>query len=423
MLGTRYVSFLIIAAFSFVFKSSYALMDISPHAAEGVVDSIRSHIFVDSRHVKQKSRSLFCDSLSGPKCGDPMGSVSGTIPFPSEAQININLDVLHHALPLELWNFNYTSILTEYKYLLPSPSNLVLRDLPEGGRITSHYSMTLPSGTGLAKLEGRWLLEDSVSMETFLPAYIRFSQPVLIKNLWAELSIPPDFDNKSMVIVVFRLGTETVWTTEAIMDPGFTMDITNRGLDGHGPLRACDQIVIFSTVRGLKIVSIEFDSNLKEEVLVPTLLLVPGRDGTLMFKQEKVDASTLVNRQVISIKEAIEKGLELNFPARRPVDENALVAELVAKDIGIIAPVEKVYAAIRSGDLALPHELKKALLKHEKDINKIVKRLAKTALSAIVKTGGESDMIPQRSNQPRESSKDNELQSISDLFVAALMHL
>jgi hypothetical protein len=207
------------------------------------------------------------------------------------------------------------------------------------------------------------------------------------------------------------------------MDHGFTMDITNRGLDGHGPLRACDQIVIFSTVRGLKIVSIEFDNNLREEVLVPTLLLVPGRDGTLMFRHERVDAMALVNRQIISIKEAVEKGYELDFPERRPVDENILVAELVARDIGIIAPVDKVYGAIRSGELVLPHELKKALLKHEKDINRIVKRLAKKAISGIVKSGKDGDTVPKNSKPSSESQKDKELRSISDLFVAALMHL
>jgi len=399
------------------------LMDVSPFATEGVVDNIRSHIFVDRRHVKQKSKPVVCDSLNGPLCSDPTGAVSGTIPWGTNPTMHVDFDVLHHALPLDLWNFNYTSLFTDNQYVLPSPSSLVLRDLPESGRITTHYSMTLPSGHGLANLEGRWLLEDSVSMETFLPAYIRFSQPVIVKSLWAELSIPLDFDHstKPAVIIVFRLGSETVWTTEAILDHGFTMDITNRGMDGHGPLRACDQIVLFSTVKGLKIVSIEFDNNLKEEVLVPTLLLVPGRDGSLMFKQEKVDATAIVDRQVISLKEAIERGYELDFPSRsQSADENKLVAELVAKNIGMIAPVEQVYGAIKSGELVVPHELKKALLRHEKDIGKIVKKLAKTAISGIIQSTG-SDVRSVVKKEP--THHDKELQSISDLFIAALMHL
>ena len=402
----------------------HGVLDISPSAAEGVVDSIRSHIFVDRRHVKQKEGPLMCDSLGGPNCGANVGAVLGVLP-PSSTNIQVDLEVLHRALPLELWNYDYTPILTE-NYMLPAPSSLILRDLPEGGRITSHYSMSLPGGTGLAKLEGRWLLDDSVSMETFLPAYIKFSQPVLVKKLWADLSIPNDFVGKSVVIVAFRLGTETVWTTEAIIDRGFTMDLTSRGADGHGPLRACDQIVIFSTVRGLKIRSVEFE-DVKEQVLVPTVLLVPGRGGAFGFKHDKVDAVALASRQIISVKEAIEKGYELDFPNRDSETTEVSIAELVSKDIGMIVPIEKVYDAIRGGQLVVPHELRKALLKHEKDVERIVKSLAQRALNALVQT-------PQRNttevdspvkHKPKEnmSKKERELQSISDLFIAALMHL
>jgi len=403
---------------------SESALDISPSAAEDIVQNIRSHIFVDYRHVKQRNRPLVCDSLGGPHCGANSGAVSGVLPS-TNTNIQIDLNILHHALPLELWNYDYTSILTE-NYMLPAPSSLILRDLPEGGRITTHYSMSLPGGTGLAKLEGRWLLDDSVSMETFLPAYIKFSQPVLVKNLWAELSIPNDFLGKSVVIVAFRLGTETVWTTEAIIDQGFTMDLTSRGADGHGPLRACDQIVIFSTVRGLKIRSIEFE-DIKEQVLVPTVLLVPARGGALGFKHEKVDATALMSRQIISVKEAIEKGYELEFPKRESGTEQVSIAELVSKDIGMIVPVEKVYAAIRGGQLVVPHELKKALLKHEKDVDRIVRSLAKRALTALVRAqdgnGTVVDTTVKQKSTGVVSKKDKELQSISDLFIAALMHL
>jgi hypothetical protein len=403
-----------------------AVLDISPSAAEGIVENIRSHIFVDHRHVKQKEQPRMCDSLGGPNCGSNTEAVMGILPLVSDTRIQIDIDVLHRALPLELWNYDYTSIITE-NYMLPAPSSLILRDLPEGGRITTHYSMSLPGSTGLAKLEGRWLLDDSVSMETFLPAYIKFSQPVLVKKLWAELSIPGDFEGKSVVIVAFRLGTETVWTTEAIVDPGFTMDLTSRGADGHGPLRACDQIVIFSTVRGLKIRSIEFEE-LKEQVLVPTVLLVPGRGGAIGFKHEKVDATALISRRIISVKEAIEKGYELDLPSRETSDEGGSgIAELVVRDIGAIIPVEQVYDAIRGGQLVVPHELKKALLKHEKDVGRMVKSLAKKALSDLVKRhdGNITVPIPSDTNVPAKlpEKKERELQTISDLFIAALMHL
>lgn len=401
------------------------VLDVSPYAAEGIVDNIRSHIFVDHRHVKRKEQTVACDSLGGPLCGVNKGSVSGLIPTDSTSNLQVDIDVLHHALPLELWNYDYTSVLTD-NYMLPAPNSLILRDLPEGGRITTHYSMSLPGGSGLAKLEGRWLLDDSVSMETFLPAYIKFSQPVLVKNLWADLSIPSDFVGKSVVIVAFRLGTETVWTTEAIIDPGFTMDLTSRGADGHGPLRACDQIVIFSTVRGLKIRSIEFE-DIKEQVLVPTVLLIPGRGGSVGFKHEKVDATALMSRQVISVKEAVHKGYYLDFPNRGSDTPDTNLAELVARDIGMIVPVDQVFSAIKSGKLVVPHELRKALLKHEKDIDKIIKSLAKKALNALVQAPDYNKTSSNAQSDPISISpvkkRDRELQTISDLFIAALMHL
>ena len=417
-------TFLKCSILTIILRPADGVLDISPSAAYGVADNIRSHIFVDHRYVKRKEQTVLCDSLGGPLCGVNEASVTGILPIDTSRKLQIDLDVLHHALPLELWNYDYTSVLTE-NYMLPAPSSLILRDLPEGGRITTHYSMSLPGGSGLAKLEGRWLLDDSVSMETFLPAYIKFSQPVLVKNLWADLTIPSDFVGKSVVIVAFRLGTETVWTTEAIIDPGFTIDLTSRGADGHGPLRACDQIVIFSTVRGLQIRSIEFE-DIKDQVLVPTVLLVPGRSGSLGFKHEKVDATALVSRQIISVKEVIDKGYYLDFPTRESNDPDTHLAELVARDIGMIVPVDQVYTAIRSGKLVLPHELKKALLKHEKDINKIVKSLAKRALHALVhapeqNTTSNNPQIEQKSVRPI-SKRDKELQTISDLFIAALMH-
>ena len=401
-----------------VMEICWAALDVSPNTAEDIIDNLRSHIFVDSRHVSAREETS-CDSLSGPFCDGPPGlKTSGVIPSEYVGNLQINFDVLHQALPLDLWKFNYTSLFTD-TYSLPIPNNLILKDLPDGGKVTSHYSLSLPSGSGLAKLEGRWLLEDTVSMETFLPAYIKFSEPVMVKRLWAELTLPSDLDGqiKPVVILAFRLGTETVWTTEAILDHGFTMDVTSRGADGHGPLRACDQIVIFSTVRGLKIVSIEFEHS-QEEVLVPTLLLVPGRDGSLMFKNDKVNARAITGKQVISIKEAIQNGYKLNFPIRASVTPTQALAELVAKDIGAIAPIEQVLQAVKGGELKLPHELKKAILKHEKDLTHVVEEMTERAIKALVSNeGAEHDS---RGSDKKQSRRH---QSISDLFIAALMHL
>lgn len=398
---------------------AFSVLDISPSAAEDIVDNLRSHIFVESRHVSAQETGV-CDSLSGPFCeSSPSLTASGVIPSEYIGSLQINFDVLHHALPLDLWKYNYTSVLTE-NYALPPPSSLVLKDLPNGGKITSHYSMSLPTGSGLAKLEGRWLLEDSVSMETFLPAYVKFSEPVLVKHLWAELTLASDLDGKikPSVIVAFRLGTETVWTTEAIMDHGLTMDVTSRGADGHGPLRACDQIVIFSTVRGLKIVSIDFE-HAQDQVLVPTLLLVPGREGTLMFKNEMIDTRAIASGKVVSIKEAISKGYQLQFPERKQQDKSKALAELIAKDIGVIAPVDDVVRAVKNGDIHLPHELKKAILKHEAEMKELAKSMAKKALEAVVALG-KSEKEPEAESP---SLKDKRLQAISDLFIAAVMHL
>ena len=397
------------------------MLDVSPEAADEIISNLQSHIFVDRRHVVKTSREKVCDSLSGPNCAaDSTLSAGGVIPEQYFPGIKVDFSVLHKALPIQLWSFNYTSAFPD-NYALPSPGSLVLSDLPEGGRITSHYSMTMPSGHGVAKLEGRWLLEDTVSMETFLPAYITFSEPVMVGSLWAELSTPSDLDKKvkSVVIIVFRLGKETVWTTEAIMDQEFTMDITSRGADGHGPLRACDQIVIFSTVTGLRIVSIEFEG-IKTEVLVPTVLLVPGKDGQLTFKTETVDASVIASRQIVSIKEAVENGYRVDFPKGR--NQTEMLAQLVARDMGVIVPVDEVYRAVRAGEIPVPRELRKAILKHENEIKQLAQTIAKRAIETAL-TSSSTDKPPESKERKKLSQDERKLQSISDLFIAALLHL
>ncbi len=406
--------------------SAFAALEISRQAAESIIDNLREHIFVDSRFISIQPPAEFCDSLSGPDCGRQNLAYSGIIPesfFPKG--LEVEFDVFHEALPLHLLDFNYTSITTK-NYVLPAPANsLVLRDLPGGGKITSHYSMSLPSGSGLAKLEGRWLLEDSVSMETFLPGYIKFSMPVLIKSLWAELTLPFDFSGKApTVIVAFRLGKETVWTTEAIVEPGFTLDITSRGADGYGPLRACDQIVIYSTMKGLKIMSIDFEE-IDKETLVPAVLLVPPRDkdDLLMLKEERVDASAIINRKIISIKEAIDNNYRMEFPGRPAVNGTKLVAEMVAKDIGVLAPVADVFRALKDGTLKLPHELKKAVMKNEKDVKKLVQSLAQRAVNGLV-AGKNASRTPKRKQQsPVLTKEEARLQAINDLFIATLLHI
>ena len=351
-----------------------------------------------------------CDSLSGPNCNTSTLEYSGVIPSEYLGNLEIDFDIVHRAIPLELWTFNYTAAVSK-DYLLPKAANLDLTGLPEGGRIASHYALTFPSGGGLANMEGRWLLEDTASMETFLPAYIKFSVPVLIKQLWAELTLPNDLPGDSVVMVVFRLGTETVWSTEAIVDPGFTIDLTSRGVDGHGLLRVCDQVVLFSTVRGLKIVSIDFE-RIETPVLVPTLLLVPNRNGTdFMIKHENVDAAAISTKQIVSIREAMDKGYRLDLSKERSANSTAVLAELVARDVGIVVPIDQVLLAVKNGEIAVPHELKKAILKHESDIYELAEELTNHALGAVVSS--EEPPLP----------KSREMETISDLFIAALMHL
>ena len=393
------------------------MLDVSSDAVDTMVEALRSHIFVDRRHVVPVERAHACDSLSGPHCAsDAVLHATGVVPEQYLRSLRVDFSVLHRALPLELWSFNYSAAVPD-NFALPNPSSLLLNGLPDGGRITTRYSLSLPSGSGFAKLEGRWLLEDSVSMETFLPAYVRFSEPVIVGRLWAELTLPPDLDvtKRSVVIVAFRLGTETVWTTEAIMDHGFTMDLTSRGIDGHGPLRACDQIVIYSTVRGLKIVSIEFE-NAQDEVLVPTVLLVPSSDGSLMFKTQRVDARMIANKQIVSVKEAIAEGYRLEFPTR--ANRTQLLAEVVARDANAVLPVDNVFRMVKTGALAVPHELKKAILKQESAVKRLSQSITRKALDLIVSPEESTSIAP--APAPEE---DEELQTISDLFIAALMHL
>ena len=404
-------------------RTTLAVLDVSPNAADEIISSLQSHIFVDRRHIVKTEEDKVCDSLSGPKCAaDSSLSAGGVVPESYIPGLKIDFSILHKALPLQLWSFNYSSAIPD-NFVLPSPSSLVLSDLPEGGKITSHYSMVLPSGNGVAKLEGRWLLEDSVSVETFLPAYISFSEPVMVGRLWAELTLPADIDknSKSVVIIAFRLGKETVWSTEAIMDQGFTMDLTSRGSGGHGPLRACDQIVIFSTVRGLKIVSIEFE-NVKSQVLVPVVLLVPGKDGQMLFRSEQVDATAIATRQVVSIKEAVQNGYKVEFPKSSLTNRTENLAELVARDIGMIVPIDQVYQAVRSGEISVPHELRKAILKHEGEIKRVAKSVAQRALQDAM-SPAPAGTVSREVKAKKLTEEERKLQSISDLFIAALMHL
>ena len=405
--------------FSNLVHLGLGMLDVSPDAADDIIANLQSHIFVDRRHIVKRDEEKVCDSLSGPNCAaDSLLQAGGVVPEEYLRGLKIDFSILHKALPLQMWTFNYTSALPD-NYALPSPNSLILSDLPEGGKITSHYSMTLPSGTGMAKLEGRWLLEDSVSMETFLPAYISFSEPVMVGRLWAELTVPSDLDKKvkPIVIVAFRLGKETVWSTEAILDHGFTMDLTSRGADGHGPLRACDQIVIFATVRGLKVVSIEFE-NVITQVLVPTVLLVPGKDGNLMFKTEQVDASAIATRQIVSIKEAVENGYRVDFP-KTAFNRTENLAELVARDMGMIVPIDDVYRAVKSGEIPVPRELRKAILKHEGEIKRVATAIAQRALQEAIVPPATSREV----KTDKLTEEERKLQSISDLFIAALMHL
>ena len=201
------------------------------------------------------------------------------------------------------------------------------------------------------------------------------------------------------------------------MDRGFTLDLTSRGADAHGPLRACDQIVIYSTVRGLKIVSIEFE-NAPEQVLVPTVLLVPSADGRLTFKSEKVDARLIARKHIVSVKDAIQQGLKLEFPAR--ANRTQMLAEVVARDVDVVLPVEQVYRMVKSGQIAVPNELKKAILKQEAAVKRLTKSITQKALHAIVSS--ETTAIPQNSESP-PTLEEKELQTISDLFIAALMHI
>jgi hypothetical protein len=408
---------------SVLLHGTLGVLDVSPHAADEIITNLQSHIFVDRRHIVKTVEEKVCDSLSGPNCAaDPSLQAGGVVPESYLSGLKVDFSILHKALPLQLWTFDYTSALPE-NFVLPSPSNLVLSDLPEGGKITSHYSMTLPSGQGVAKLEGRWLLEDSVSVETLLPAYISFSEPVMVERLWAELTLPSDFNKKakSVVIVAFRFGKETVWSTEAIMDQGFSIDLTSRGAGGHGPLRACDQIVIFSTVRGLKIVSIEFE-NIKSQVLVPIVILVPGKDGNMVFRNEQVDATAIAARQVVSIKEAVQNGYKVEFP-KGSSDLAESLAELVARDIGMLLPINLVFEAVKSGEMSVPHELRKAILKHEQDIKRVAKSVAQRALQNALDPAAADTVSSQEVKVKKLTEEEQKLQSISDLFIAALIHL
>ena len=339
------------------FRESESMLGLSPNVVHDIVSGVREHIFVDRRHIEPKANEPVCDSISGPKCGLNEMDVFAVIPAEFTGNGDINIDILHQLLPGQFWNFT----LPEHVSLLPS-SKLSLENLDENGRIASHYSMALPFGS--AELHGRWLLDEySVSIQTSLPAYIRFSSPVLIKELWAELFETDSQTGPCLVMVAFRYGSETVWSTEVIVDYFNTMDLTSLGADGHGPLRVCDEVVILSTVKGLKIVSVEFDY-VQQETLIPALLLVPVHTGETVIVPRQIDAQTIQSRQVVSIREAMDAGYTMRKHEQRSPAIMALAPHLTVLDI---------MKAVKSGELKIPQQLRKAILKHEDEITNLSK--------------------------------------------------
>lgn len=387
-----------------------AMLNLSPSTGEDVVANMRKHIFVDRRQVGFPDTTKVCDSLSGPTCGAEGLKFASVIPFEYTGDLEVDFNVVHAQIPADLWNMNYTledSFVPSFK--------LDLQNTDSKNRIAHHYSLMPPvSGGVVADLEGRWLLEDdSVSMETSLPGYISFSSPVLVKSLWVHLPYDYVDDTDPSVLVVFRHGTETVWSTRVVMKGGYTVDLTSLGSDDHGPLRLCDTIVLFSTIKGLKVVSVDLQEIQSTPNLVPSLLLIPTLNGVAL-RHVAVDKAAIATKQLISIHEVINQGLTVRPTGNEPAVPLTLL-ELMAKDMGFMPPIAPLMVAVKNGDMRVPHELRKALLKHEKEVYALANTMTKS-----LQLGRE---LLFRENSSLDHPLTNESRKVVDLVIAALIYL
>jgi uncharacterized protein YyaL (SSP411 family) len=90
--------------------------------------------------------------------------------------------------------------------------------------------------------------------------------------------------------------------------------------------------------------------------------------------------------------------------------------------MGVLVPVDEVYRAVRAGEIPVPRELRKAILKHENEIKQLTQSIAKRAIETAL-TSSSTDKQPAKKERTKLSQDERKLQSISDLFIAALLHL
>ncbi|KAF4658653.1 hypothetical protein FOL47_007890 [Perkinsus chesapeaki] len=443
-----------------------AAMNLPPETAEDLVTKMRSRIFVETKNLFKKNLEEICSSLSGPSChfgrksenrGKSLGRetfIGGVIPD-NYVPDSPGFDALAAAMPFDVWKFDPSDL---PELLLPPPPEtesegkmLDLKEQAVGRRVPSGFSQGLPDGV-VASWQGRWLVDDRYRAEkgTSLPTYIRFSKPVLPRNIWIELDTTADRtvnvmgkqtkekikgkQSQQAAIVLLRRGTETVWSSRMLMG-STTVDVLSHGFYGHAPLSPIDEIVVLSRGAGVRVVAIELDQ--PGQVMVPLMLLtkMPVPNGGVILKHVMVDSGLLRKHQLTSLQDAITDGYELDFGNK--TDGPLTIAETVLGDESksiITTHLLKLVAANDDVPLELRRELEGRKDEVEELANRVLRRVVTgdDLYASSDKVREEEGVTTESNDDPDEEMRDvkvekyernKKLQTVEDLLVAALMHM
>ena len=318
-----------------------------------LVEHMQKRVFIELRHLSTRPDTI-CSSLDGPNCFVNQTAGTGVIP---EADASIGFSDLLSLFTREMWDT--APLVGRPTAASALVSSFQVTDQLAGRKIAPFYSSGLPKDV-LASWDGRWLVESEisgfsvVSLASYLPGYLRFSQPLLLRRLWLE--IPSE---AKAVYVVMRREGQTVWMSRKFS--GFsdhTIDVCEFGLDGHSPTVGVDEISVFSSHVGVKIVKIEMLNS--SQVLVPGLLLAKTKNSDkFVAKQTLIDQTLIENEFVVSLHDAIKQ-------RRTIVNSNfdLSVSNLDLFTIGVQAraqEMELLQQEIAKLPFSMPNELRKAL--------------------------------------------------------------
>jgi len=353
---------------------SLGLLNVSPDVAEKVVEYLQDRIFVESRFLvvdEPDQSGKICDSVSGPHCKLRSPTMSGPIPLGFLASGSISLNDIIAFVPQVTWDFDVHAIAPGDTQ--PYASLNLAQSQAVGQPVQSHYSLGLPEGV-IAEWDSHWLVDkySRAGSTSFLPGYIRFSKPVMIRKLWIELSHPD-----SKIIVILRRGSLVVWRSAVLENSDQAVDACLSGADGATPLEPVDEIAVVSNAKGFSISSIELFQSTGQ--LVPVMLLIPLSPELVSIKAAMVDSSLIDLGVVVSMSQVIKNNQHL-----------------------LRGGFETPNNLIVTGELVIPEELRLILKKDQ------MKRLRDRMRGVVKKTMSEAEA--------------KELGLVDDLYLAILLH-